>query len=103
MFSWAVVFSLRITGLYFELWGFIFVATEVQKSALSVRLLYHIGSDEHVSVSVVSHSMWSQYFPFVKHTKVACRIYFSVGVTDQFPAVSALYTLSETERFYCVT
>ena len=50
--------------------GFIFVATEVQKSAMSVLLLYHIGSDEHASGSIISHSMWGQYFPFLKHTKV---------------------------------
>jgi len=70
MCSWAVVFSLRITGLYLELRVLIFVATEVQKSALSVLLLCHIGSDEHASVSIISHSMWGQYFPFAKHTKV---------------------------------
>jgi len=50
--------------------GFIVVATEVQKSALSVLLLYQIGWDEHASGSIISHAMWCQYFPFLKHTKV---------------------------------
>jgi hypothetical protein len=37
--------------------GIIFVATEVQKSAFSVLLLYHIGSDKHASFSIISHAM----------------------------------------------
>jgi hypothetical protein len=37
--------------------GIIFVATEVQKSAFSVLLLYHIGSDEHAPCSVINHAV----------------------------------------------
>jgi len=101
MCSWAVVFSLRITGLYLELRVLIFVATEVQKSALSVLLLCHIGSDEHASVLLSAILCEASTSPLQSTRRYACRIYFSVGVTEQFPAVSALCTISETVILLC--